>query len=149
MDNGTMKALILTVVAIWVAGLLGACATTPAGSDEEEARLHALLSANADKGIRCLSVTQYDSVQILGDRTLLFKGRGKKVWANELTSPCPGMHKDDVLIFDLRGSQVCSLDWVTPTRPGWLHAGPKCSLGEFIEFDPEVLEAVNKGLPKL
>ena len=144
-----MKTLTLTVGAAMLAGLLGACATSPAGPDEEAARLHALVSARGEDGIRCLQVSWYDSVQIVGEQLLLFKGRGKRVWANELPRPCPGMRKDDILIFDLRGSQVCSLDWVTPTRPGWLHAGPKCSLGEFIEFDVEVLEAVNKGLPKL
>ena len=144
-----MKKMTVTADAILLSALIGACASAPAGPDEEEARLHALVSARANDSIRCLSTHQYDSVQILGERLLVFKGPGKRVWANELPRPCPGMHKDDILIFDLRGSQVCSLDWVTATRPGWLHAGPKCSLGEFIEFDLEVLEAVNKGLPKL
>ena len=144
-----MKTQIFNASTILLTGLLGACASSPAEPDEEAVRLQALVSARADDGIRCIQVSWYDSVQIVNDRLLLFKGRGKKVWANELRNRCPGMRKDDILIFDLRGSQVCSLDWVTATRPEWLHAGAKCSLGEFIEFDLEVLEAVNKGLPKL
>ena len=147
-----MKEMILTRGAILLSALLGACASAPAEPDEEAMRLHELVSARAENGTRCLSLSQYDSVQIVSDRLLLFKGQGKKVWANELPRPCPGMHKNDVLVFDLRSSQVCSLDWVTPTRPdylGWPNAGPKCSLGEFIEFDREVLESVAAGLPKL
>jgi len=145
-----MKKVNLAFSAIVLAGLLGACASTPPEPDEEAARLHALMSAGAGSGQRCLSVSQYDSVQILNEQMLLFKGTGNRAWANELRSRCPGMRKDDVLIFDLRGSQVCSLDWVTATRPGflgWPNAGPKCSLGEFIEFDLDVLKSV--GPPKL
>lgn len=145
-----MKKMKLAASAMVLAGLLGACASTPAEPDEEAKRLHALVSAGAGSGKRCLSTSQYDSVQILNEQMLLFKGTGNRVWANELRNRCPGMRKDDVLIFDLRGSQVCSLDWVTATRPGflgWPHAGPKCSLGEFIEFDADVLKSV--GPPKL
>lgn len=145
-----VKKMNLAASAILLAGLLSACASTPAEPDAEAARLHALMSVGAENGMRCLSVSQYDSVQILNEQMLLFKGTGNRVWANELRNRCPGMRKDDVLIFELRGSQVCSLDSVTPTRPGflgWPHAGPKCSLGEFIEFDVDVLKAV--GPPKL
>jgi len=145
-----MKALALTAVAIFLAGLLGACASSPKAEDEQAARLRAMVSARAEEGVRCISTNEYDSVQIVGEQLLLFKGRNKKVWANELPHRCPGMRKDDILIFDLRNSQVCSLDWVTPTRPGYVgYGGPKCSLGKFIEFDLEVLEAVKGGLPKL
>ena len=142
----------LAVAALSLAGVLSSCASTPADPEEEAAHLRALVSAGAENGSRCLSVSQYDSVRVLGEQMLLFKGNGNRVWINELRSRCPGMRKDDILIFELRGSQACSLDWVTATRPGlwgWPHAGPKCSLGEFIELDLEVLKAAGTKLPNL
>lgn len=83
---------------------------------------------------RCLSSFQYDHVEILDDRHLLFEDSpGDDVWLNTLRSRCPGMHRNDTLLFDMDGNRLCSLDSaeVIERFLFWERTGPRCTLGEF------------------
>ena len=138
-------------VALLVAALfLSACAGTPRYTDAEVARIYEVLRASAAaESTRCLSTSRYQSVEVIDDRHLLFKGSGNRGWVNELRNRCPGLRRNDVLLFELNTSQVCQLDTVTTIDRGmwiWRNAGPTCTLGPFRQIDAEQRERIEEVL---
>ncbi|MGA0838864.1 MAG: DUF6491 family protein [Pseudomonadales bacterium] len=94
---------------------------------------------------RCLSTAQYDSVEILDDRHVLFKGIGKRVWLNELRSRCIGLDPRSTPVIRLRDSQLCDMDTfqgVDSTMGIWTRSSATCSLGKFTAITPEQAEAL-------
>ena len=85
-----------------VALLLCGCATTaesPQDADERQAQIESILSQASEfsETERCLSPNQFRNIQILGDRYLLFEGRGSDMWLNTLLHRCPGLRRHSVL----------------------------------------------------
>jgi len=139
-----------------VAAVLGGCASSDA-VEERKAKeaatqesvdqiLAAPLGAEAyAKTERCLSTAQYDSVEILDDRHVLFKGIGKRVWLNELRSRCVGLDPRSTPVIRLRDSQLCDLDTfqgVDSTMGMWTRSSATCSLGKFTVITPEQAKAI-------
>lgn len=113
---------------------LTACAT---GGGERQQRIsEALQQLTTDTDYaateRCLSSFDYDQVEVLDDQHLLFRTRNQ-FWLNELRSRCPGLHRNDTLLFERRGSRLCTLDRaeVIERFLFWRRSGPVCTLGEF------------------
>lgn len=80
----------------------------------------------------CLSTRDYDSVEVVADRYLIFMDHDK-VWVNELSHRCPTLGTSDAIAFDLHDNRVCRLDTVSGIDRrlfGW-DRGPMCVLGEF------------------
>jgi hypothetical protein len=80
----------------------------------------------------CLSTRDYDSVEVVGDRYVLFVNRDN-VWVNELSHRCPTLSTSDAITFDLHANRICSLDTVSGIDRrflGW-DRGPMCVLGDF------------------
>jgi hypothetical protein len=75
-------------------------------SPEEEGRrqametdIEAILAHPVDPAVygeteRCLGDNEYRSYRVLGDRRMLFEGRGDKLWINTLRSSCPDRRRD-------------------------------------------------------
>lgn len=83
---------------------------------------------------RCLSSFQYDNVEVLDDRHLLFEDSpGDDVWLNTMRSRCPGLHRNDTLLFEKTSNRLCSLDTaeVIERFLFWQRTGPVCTLGDF------------------
>ena len=101
------------------------------------------------EGVRCLPVYSYNSVEVLDNRHVLFKGSGGKLWLNRLRNRCPGLRRNDTLKFDVRATQLCNLDTfesiqlsgIGPTR-----TSATCSLGEFVPITKEQLEGIKAAL---
>lgn len=125
---------------LWAAVALAAVGC--AGSPERNAEVADALARVEGSGEyadteRCLSTTRYDSVDILDEQHLLFAGNGPdEVWLNTLRSRCPGLHRNDVLAFEMNGTRLCSLDSATVVQRFlfWQRTGPTCTLGEFHEL---------------
>ncbi len=149
-----MKSLPTIVIGALV--FLGAgCATTTPRVDETSIEIDRILGAEYDasdaKSVRCLSTTIYDNIDVIDDRRLLFRGSAKKAWVNNLRNRCPGLREDDTLLFEVRNTQACSMDRVSPIDASfnfWTRTGPSCTLGEFQEVSPEQLAMINDVLRK-
>ncbi len=129
-----MRTLTAATFAFVSVVVLGGCASGPSVPDERLSTALGQLDAGtgyADTK-RCLATFEYDSMEILDDQHLLFKDRNE-VWLNKLRSRCPGLRRDDVLAFDMRGDRLCSLDTATVVDRFlfWRQSGPTCALGEF------------------
>ena len=64
-----------------------------------QAQIESILSQASEfsETERCLSPNQFRNIQILGDRYLLFEGRGSDMWLNTLLHRCPGLRRHSVL----------------------------------------------------
>ncbi len=144
--NRIQRALVLASA---MALAVHAVAASPA--EQQAARQDAIdkilsqpLPADAyAKPERCLASHQYDSVDILDDRHLVFKGMGDRIWVNELRRRCIGMHRRDVLQFEMHANRVCDLDTFQAFTPGLggIRSG-SCSLGRFEPVTAAQLEAM-------
>lgn len=94
---------------------------------------------------RCLSTYHYNSVEILDDQHVLFKGTGDRAWLNQLRSRCLGLRPNSTPVFRLRDSQVCDLDTFqgVDSMFGVLsRATATCSLGTFTPVTREQADAI-------
>ena len=142
------------------AALLAGCASDPAKTAEKQQEvaeeIEAILTqplADEEYGEseRCISTFQYDSVQVLDNQHVVFKGRGKKLWLNTLRGRCIGLRKRDVLKFELRGSQLCNLDdfaAIDTTMFFGSETSAKCVLGDFSPITEEQIALIEAAVEK-
>lgn len=146
----------MKLASIIVALLLAGCASDATKPDYEaqEESIDQILSeplgeAEYTDSVRCLPVYSYNSVDILDNRHVVFKGTGGRLWLNRLRNRCTGLRRNDTLKFDVRATQLCSLDTfeaislnvVGPTR-----TSATCSLGEFMPITKEQLDGIKAAL---
>ena len=155
MNNLLLRRLFPCVV-VSFAILASSCASTDSVPSKEEIQIGKLLDdirdgAEPGEVKSCLSTYSYDNVEIVNDRRLIFFARGKGAWLNELRRPCAGLRRNDALVFDLRGSSVCSLDSVSAVERigGTPRTGSVCTLGKFIEIPDWQVERVEQFLGEL
>lgn len=141
-----MKKVGHRLLAPVAAGLLGACGggqpLSPADADLID---DIVRETDARTERRCLATASYDAVTPLTPRYVVFRGSRDTLWINELRSRCPGLRRDDVLVFDLHASRACELDTFTAADRSaffWRQSGPTCTLGKFREIEPQRLEAI-------
>ena len=133
--------------------LLAGCATPPDVQSRREAvdaEIDAILSMQLDAAEygetrRCLSNTDFRTFRPLGDRHILFEGRGDRIWINTLRGRCFDLRYGDVLIVrKYSGTRMCDadrfevaewFDWPWYRRWPWhwgaWGTGATCSLGKF------------------
>lgn len=141
-----------TLTGIWAASLTLLLAGCAAGGGERQERIADVLSQiDTDSDYvetkRCLSGFEYDQVEVLDDRHLLFRDSpGDELWLNRLRSRCPGLHRNDTLLFEKRGNRLCSLDRaeVVERFLFWQRTGPVCSLGEFHQLTEGQAELIRE-----
>jgi len=143
--------VIFMVVVILL--LLVGCATSPEVEERRmamEADIDEILSYELDPAEfgepeRCLSDRDYRSFRPLGDRHLLFYGRGEKFWINTLRGRCHDLRHGDILVVkSFSARRLCDMDrfevaewfdWPMHRRWPWqwggLGTGSACGLGEF------------------
>jgi hypothetical protein len=71
---------------------------------------HPLPESEYSQSDRCVYTNEYDAIEVLDSRRLLFRGRRGAYWLNQLRSECHGLSRDGVLILDGRGRSVCDMD---------------------------------------
>lgn len=141
--------------------LLAGCAASAPSPEQEAAEQAALetveqiLSAPLDateyaaEPERCISTYMYDSMEVLDDRHVLFKGRGGKLWLNQLRSRCVGLRQHSIPVIRLRDSQVCDMDTfqaMDSMLGVWQRTSAHCSLGTFTPITPEQADTVRAAL---
>ena len=106
-------------------------------------------SAEYGEPSRCISTFQYDTMEVLDDQHVLFKGRGDKLWLNQLRSRCIGLRRQSTPVIRLRDSQLCNMDTfqgVDNLMGVWSRTSATCSLGTFTPVTPEQAEAIKAAL---
>jgi len=94
---------------------------------------HPLAETEYSRVERCVLLNNYESIEILDSRHLLFRGSRGTVWLNQLRFDCVGMRKDDVLIFDVHDRSLCDTDSFRSTQRfnASTSFGMRCVLGHF------------------
>ena len=150
------KRILLIVGLVIVLLLISGCASTPddgTGKPPVSERIDAILSIPIEgmeepETQRCLSNMRVRNFKPLGDRHLLFEGRGGQYWVNTLRTRCYDLRHGTVLSVRSSGmsNQYCDGDrfavgdwftwpwyrrwpwsWGTP----WQTTGSACVLGKF------------------
>jgi hypothetical protein len=150
---------LLGVGAAVLAGLAGCAGSAP--TPEQEAAAAAVQETIEDilstplesedyvQAQRCLSTHSYNSVEILDDRNVLFKGIGDRYWINQLRHRCIGLRRNSTPVFRLRDSQICDMDTfqgVDSVFGMWDRSTATCSLGKFTPISREQADAIRAAL---
>ena len=92
----------------------------------------------------CLAVRAIDDVEVLDDNLVLFHGRRRELWLNQLSSQCLGLEPDMIVNLRSFAGSVCRLDrfrgrhYFEPLVP----ITAECRLGTFETIDPVQAEAL-------
>jgi hypothetical protein len=98
----------------------------------------ALAGRVAGKPQNCLplSPSSMNGPQIIDQTTILYRD-GKRVWRTTLASDCPSLGRDDILVVEMNGSQVCRNDLFRPIDRGSQIPGAYCRFGDFTPYVKE------------
>lgn len=91
---------------------------------------------------QCLSTSSIDRTRVLDDRTILFFMRGKRIYRNYLPRKCPGLEREQRIMYKTQGSRLCDIDTITVLEEwgGRLTPGFTCPLGSFVPITAEEVE---------
>ena len=122
-------------------------------ADDQSAVEEILANPLADDEYReeqtCLWRREIDSVEIVDESLLIFRGRVKKrVWANRLSKPCVGLRPDMVVTTRARTGSICRLDAIDARPRGASPFEPavRCHLGGFEGIEEEQVEAMKRAV---
>lgn len=131
------------ILSLCAAALVSACTTSPpspaaqARMDREEAKLAKALDGKvAGKPVSCITLRDVDSMQVYGERTLVYRMNSKLSYRNDPYGGCPGLNNSRTLITRTPTGQLCRGDIA---RVADLAAGfemGSCALGDFIPYRP-------------
>lgn len=118
----------------------GEAAASPLDAQIDFILEHPLPESEYSRSDRCVYTNDYDVIEVLDSRRLLFRGRRGAFWLNQLRSECSGLTRDGVLIFESRSRGVCDMDSfhsvprmavVRISDLGGAQFGASCMLGHF------------------
>lgn len=121
-----------------IAGILAAAAFLVAADDA---------SAQADEerdmsAVQCLRVVDIDGIDIVDSQTLIFRMRGGDVYRNDLPHRCPGLRRNDTLMYRTSVGRLCNVDVITVLED-WgfgFTPGASCGLGMFHPVTEEIAD---------
>lgn len=105
--------------------LAAACATVDPHTDTEGPLPEGVLN--------CVSLRQVQRIDIMDQQHILFYLRGGEIYTNHLLGKCPGLRRNDTIMYRTTLNQVCRLDMFTILRNvgGGFMPGATCTLGSF------------------
>ena len=111
---------------------LGSCAMPPQAPQPQGPPLE-LAGRIGGRPQTCVTTTQMDVLRPSENAPhVLLYGTGRTVWANNLGSCRFG--RDDILVMQLYGSQLCRGDIVRSIDRSSRIPGPACVLNEFVPY---------------
>jgi hypothetical protein len=92
--------------------------------------------------IHCVRINDIRAIDIVDDRTLIFRMRGGMVYENDLPHRCPGLKFNDTLMYRSSVGRLCSVDVVTVlyNRGFGFAPGASCGLGMFRPITAEIAD---------
>jgi hypothetical protein len=96
--------------------------------------------------VQCLRVIDIDHIDIVDSETLIFRMRGGKVYRNDLPHRCPGLRRNDTLMYRTSVGRLCNVDIITVLEDwGFGFApGASCGLGMFHPITEEIADELMK-----
>jgi hypothetical protein len=79
----------------------------------------------------CVPLQAIDSTDVLDDKTILFKMKGKDTYVNELPYQCPQLKSQDAFSYKTSVSQLCNTDIITVIDTAVPQRLASCGLGKF------------------
>ena len=81
----------------------------------------------------CIAPRDIDTIEVLGERLVLFHGRRGEIWLNQLDRRCLGLEPEMVLDLRSYGGNFCRLDRfrAAPRFNAFLYVTAECRLGRF------------------
>ena len=79
----------------------------------------------------CIPLNSIDSSDILDDKTILFKMKGKGAYLNELPYQCPQLKSQDAFSYKTSVNQLCNTDIITVIDTTTPQRLASCGLGKF------------------
>ena len=125
--------------------------TTPsavAALDVESILSNPLDDEDYQERSNCLPLRAIDKVEVLDDTLVVFQGRGKKLWLNQLSNRCLGLREDMLVELRAFGGSICRLDRFVG-RPRFSPLGAinaQCRLGSFETIDELQVEALRTAI---
>ncbi|MDE0661955.1 MAG: hypothetical protein OXI79_20180 [Gammaproteobacteria bacterium] len=97
----------------------------------------------------CLRRREIDSIEIIDESHVVFRGRVKKrVWVNQFSQPCVGLRRDMVVTTRARSGSICRLDAIDarPRAASPFEPAVRCYLGGFEAIDDVRVEAMKRAV---
>lgn len=128
----------LKLLAILILILAGAAGGTASLAQEDAAE-----QDERDLEARhCIRINDIDDIDIVDADTLIFRMRGNTVYRNDLPHRCPGLKRNDTLMYRSSVGSLCSVDMVTVLQDwGFGFApGASCGLGMFHPITEQIAD---------
>jgi len=94
----------------------------------------ALAGRTAGKPQSCVQMNELGSSRIIDDRTIIFEGRGRTLWRNDVSGGCPGLSPSRALVTKSSTGQMCRGDIFRIIDPGTPISYGACAFGEFVPY---------------
>lgn len=117
-----MKPILLALAAVFVTT---ACAMVDQHTYEEEP---------LPEGVEnCLNLHSVQRMEIVDEHHILFFMRDGRAYNNHLSRRCPGLRRNDTIMYRTTLNQLCSIDMFTvlDNIGGGFMPGATCSFGKF------------------
>ncbi|MEE9253523.1 MAG: hypothetical protein V3U43_01180 [Pseudomonadales bacterium] len=96
---------------------------------------------------RCLGAQRHQSVDVLDEQRLVFKGLRGRIWLNQLKARCQGLRRRMVLELTPRVNRLCELDGVRGLdQASFRPMSARCTLGKFEAITEQQLELLKNAL---
>lgn len=129
-----MRRLALVGAAL-IAISVGASASSRQPQADDQALARALDGRIAGKAEHCIDQRRVTGPESFGDRTVLYRQSGRRVWINQLRDRCPFLSGDQIIVVETYGLQLCRHDrFAVYTRSSPIPSG-YCYLGDFTPYD--------------
>lgn len=94
------------------------------------------------EGERCINTRNIRSTDVLDDRTILFRMRGRDYYVNYLRNDCPGLVREERFSYRTTGGRLCQVDTIRVLEQfgGFIQEGMSCGLGVFYPISEEEAE---------
>ena len=134
-----MRSILLSLAALLVTS---ACATVDQHNKEEEPL--------PDGVENCLSLNSVERMEIVDQHHILFFMRDGRTYNNHLSRRCPGLRRNDTIMFRTTLNQLCSIDMFTVLDKigGGFMPGASCSFGRFYPATREEVDAREAAGPR-
>lgn len=152
-----MRAAIVLLTSVGAVGCLAAesestdSASPPAASEStvEEILDNPLADDDYTEERSCLRQREIDSIEIIDENLVVFRGRIKKrAWVNRFSQPCVGLRRDMVVTTGARAGSICRLDAIDarPRAASPFEPAVRCYLGGFKAIGEVQVEAMKRAV---
>lgn len=129
----TLAALALAAGVIAPLAVAKAPDTTP--SKEEKMLAETLANRTPGKSTQCIDLRQMNGPESFGNRTIIYRQSGRRIWVSKLRDDCPWLRGDRTLIVESFGTQICQNDQFRVLPRGSMIASGSCFFGTFTPYD--------------